>query len=128
MIKTQNYTAFRFEHGKYGTGPFRVDHMAVRCGSSILATHQKMPGLEREFANAAIAGEIADSVLVNFSDFFCAYLSIEDFKEYWTIEDQNIFKKAGFKLFALELEECYTTEHQCFFQKRNIVSKKEVPL
>lgn len=123
MITPQeNFTAYRFEHKETKVGPFRTDKSQWKWKGEMwkyLEMHNPMPSLYTEIEYSAVNPREP-------SEFFCAYLSKEDFFQYWPPEIRNGFVEYGFQLVELSLEKCYTSKHQCFFLPCHVQNRRVI--
>jgi len=55
---------------------------------------------------------------------FCAYKTLEQFKEWVTTEEVQILLSYGFNIYMLEVEEFQQGNYQVLFTKRSITSYK----
>lgn len=59
-------------------------------------------------------------------EWFCAYISIEDFQAWILPEEVVYFKSVGFKVFLLEVGEYQIGKKQVIFTKESIISKEDI--
>lgn len=57
---------------------------------------------------------------------FCAYKSVEQLQEWITPDEMQVLIANGYKVYLLELSECYEGRDQIAFQKSNVKQKTDI--
>lgn len=67
-----------------------------------------------------------DGYPINSDDYFCAYKTLDDMKRWLNSDEIRILLENGFKVFLLEVSDCFLGVDNAIFKKQDILLKKDI--
>lgn len=59
-------------------------------------------------------------------DYFCAYKTLDDMKKWLNSDEIRVLLENGFKVFLLEVSDCFLGKDNAIYKKQDILLKKDI--
>lgn len=120
----------RIEHPDTGYGIFQSSHIFdenVNKEKSYLM-ERVMERHNKSFPSITIDFRY-DKLFDNYDElfeYFCGFLSIEQFNQWFEKEEVQYFAECGFKVYLIKVSHSHSSEYQTIFKKEHIITQEEI--